>query len=652
MFVLIEPFKFEYLEDKPDLGCANIISSLNKNHIKNRLIQGQTKFFHDFLSNPKEFLELFFKISNENIKKLNLNDLDNLIREQGEKEFKKNLREYHRKIVEKNKNFFLNISNLLELYYLFNSYISLYKYFIFNKSEINLNFIKNYVKIIKNKKPDFIGFSLWQLEPFTKIIRKKIKEDLDIPLIGGGPIISHLRKENLNEFMNNYKFDYLIEGEGEQVLPLLLDKINKNKSRIPNLIYSKDKKIHFNRYKLCNLNSLPFPDFSQFDLDKYYNIFKELPIQTNRGCSWGKCAFCDHHINYKNKFRIFNLNYIINNLNYLSEKYKTNYFSLHDEHIPAKIARDFSKELIKRKYNFYLSGYARFEYSFLEKNTFKLMYKAGFRSLSWGLESGSQKVLNLMNKGINLKDMSKILEKSTKEGIKNTCFVFMGFPGEYFNDFKKTIFFLEKNKKYIHYLLSGRFNLTDNMPMSLDSKKIIIKNKNKFTDSVDFKYKFIPLHIKKYKKVLILFDSGILDLFDDYYRCVYLSHSERTIIHDLSILGILNKKKINKILNQQKINKLYPVVLGKILKKRKEEYLKTIDHTKSIYINDQENFNLLLSEKEKEIYRLIQKDFITENIIKNLKTKHKLSFKKSKSAVLGFYKKLFNKKSIMFYYNK
>jgi radical SAM superfamily enzyme YgiQ (UPF0313 family) len=87
------------------------------------------------------------------------------------------------------------------------------------------------------------------------------------------------------------------------------------------------------------------------------------------------------------------------------------------------------------------------------------LYDSGLRCVAWGVESGSQKMLDLMDKGTKIEDIEKVLESSKKAGVINITYIMFGLPGESKDEFFQTIEFLEKNTANVDLISLSVFGL-------------------------------------------------------------------------------------------------------------------------------------------------------------------------------------------------
>ena len=128
-------------------------------------------------------------------------------------------------------------------------------------------------------------------------------------------------------------FDYLIPGEGELGLyHLCRAKDSADLANVPNLIYFSGKDLRINPPAMVEIDTLPPPDFSQFQLDKYFTPKPVLPLMTSRGCPWGKCTFCTHHHNYL-RYRTRRIEDCVAEIKFLQKQFGCDLFYFYDEMI-------------------------------------------------------------------------------------------------------------------------------------------------------------------------------------------------------------------------------------------------------------------------------------------------------------------------------
>jgi len=333
-------------------------------------------------------------------------------------------------------------------------------------------YIEVFEKLILSEKGyysncDLIGISITsssQIIPSFTLLRifKLLKCKAHIVI--GGNIFTRLFSILTTKYhLFSYYFDSIIQYEGERPLLDLITAI-KNKhdlSVVPNLIYLENDKINVNKLtKPVEINLLPTPSFDDLPLHLYFSPKLVLPISSSRGCYWNKCTFCDHGYVYGDNFSTRNAEKVVKDIEFLSRKFSTNLFFFVDETISPNSFLNISKKLLEEKINVQCIANARFEKQFKNQDFCQCIAKAGFKVLLFGLESGCNRVLKLMNKGINKETIVATCTNTNDTGIWNHAFLLIGFPTETKEELKETIDFVISNKNIINSVGEAEFVLT------------------------------------------------------------------------------------------------------------------------------------------------------------------------------------------------
>jgi len=325
---------------------------------------------------------------------------------------------------------------------------------------------------------DFYGISI---SAFSQMIpgitlAKLIKEHIPSAHVClGGNVLTRIGPRLMPSSPLFEFFDSIILYEGEIPLLELLKAIEENRDfkEVPSIIY-KDKdgtQIFNEHYREPDINSLPSPDFSDLPFEKYLSPFKIGSIMSARGCYWNKCAFCQHRYTYRGKYRPRNISLVIDDMkNLISQGVK--YFSFCDEAVPPARLRELAKGILASNLNVIWEAYARVEQNF-DKELAELLYKAGCRSLAFGLESSVPRVLELMCKGHRPELFEKVLAISSEAGIWNYAWFFTGFPSETEEEARATADFIIKNQDKIH-------SVTLNAVFGLEEYTDIVNNPDKY----------------------------------------------------------------------------------------------------------------------------------------------------------------------------
>lgn len=304
-------------------------------------------------------------------------------------------------------------------------------------------------KAIEAYMPDVVGIEVLSINvdnafKIAKLV-KEIKKGCIV--IVGGPHPSFMPEEMLD----NTSIDIAVQGEGEFTALELLQKISKSEPYydIAGITFRRNGAIKKNprREVLRDLDKLPFP---AIDLLPYNDYFKQPSIEpmlapytnfvTSRGCPFD-CNFCQPIAKnlFGLKHRRRSPDNIIQELTILRNKYKIKSFTIVDDLfvIDESYVKEFCEKLIKAKMGFKWRCNSRVNTISYEK--LKWMKKAGCIAIVFGVESGSQRMLDLMNKRITIKEINNAFELCKKAKISTMANILMGYPGETKESLEDTI---------------------------------------------------------------------------------------------------------------------------------------------------------------------------------------------------------------------
>src|SRR3989339_191069 len=259
--------------------------------------------------------------------------------------------------------------------------------------------------------------------------------------------------------------DFVIYGEGE--FPLLeLYKVLKNQSsdfsNVPRLIYRENNEIKINQQSksdFLDYNNYLIPDYSEFFTnakERYKLDDLRFPINSIRSCRWNKCKFCNYSAG--SKYREREPESIVNEIEYISEKYDISSFNFVDNDIIGKDLKRFDKLLDllidssyknERPYSLWAQFILHKE---MESDIYKKMSLAGLRYLFAGYESVSDNLLSKMGKSNSFAHNILYLKFCVKYGIKSDANIIRGIPGETAEDVNEA----SKNLHYLRFYFHGR----------------------------------------------------------------------------------------------------------------------------------------------------------------------------------------------------
>lgn len=272
-------------------------------------------------------------------------------------------------------------------------------------------------------------------------IRKKIKaRDAGAEVVLGGIHASVLPAETLRDFA----FDALVVGEGEEALLEIAR--GEEYSRIKNLAWRDGGKpvVNPKRPLIKDLDALPFLSYDLIDAASYAptGIRGMMTMTTSRGCPF-RCAFCTHTYISDGKYRAMSAERVVSEVKYVIENFGMIKFSFQDELFTAdrkrflKLCDSFRELKIEWKF---LSRADR-----MDVETMRAAVEAGAFQVSVGVESGSQTILDNLEKGIRKEDSADALAAAREAGIKSFAFLMVNCPGETDDTVEETIAFLTEN---------------------------------------------------------------------------------------------------------------------------------------------------------------------------------------------------------------
>ncbi len=282
---------------------------------------------------------------------------------------------------------------------------------------------------------------LSQIVPGLTLARL-LKEKTDAKICLGGNYIYKIAPDlkKIPEIFSEY-CDFFIVGDGEIASVELAEYMcgKRNIGDVHSLVYADENGnvITNETAPLLDMDNIYYPDFDCFDFGKYLAPEPVLPVQFGKGCYWSKCTFCDFYTGQQ-KFDMKSVSKAVDEVEFLVNKYGFRHFNFVDEAVPPAFYNAFATELIKRNLKIYYSSFVRLEKAFTA-DVLQNMYNSGARYMMWGYESESPRIMELMNKGIDLSERKRILADSAKAGIWNVVTFLLGFPTETDEELQSTI---------------------------------------------------------------------------------------------------------------------------------------------------------------------------------------------------------------------
>ncbi len=340
-------------------------------------------------------------------------------------------------------------------------------------------FNDNVINSIINESPDLVGISVTatsQVMPAFTLAKLLKKNNNNIHITMGGSVFTKL----IDNLKNNHTLfkvvDSFIVFEGEHALLGLIEQIDGNNDygKVPNLVYKEGDNIRVNEpFYIEDINSLPTPNYDGFPLDRYLSPMSVLPLQGSRGCYWRKCTFCNLHVDNL-KFRLRNLDLVLEDMETLKKKYDVNYMFFSDECMPVKQLDNLSSRLIAERNDVKWMAGVRFDKG-LTKDIIRKARTAGCLKMVFGLESSNNRILSLMDKGIETEITRNIIDYCIESDIAIHMYIIVGFPSETREEALETFDFVVSNKKFLESkgasCLACLFELEKHAPILRDPGK-------------------------------------------------------------------------------------------------------------------------------------------------------------------------------------
>jgi tRNA A37 methylthiotransferase MiaB len=259
----------------------------------------------------------------------------------------------------------------------------------------------------------------------------------------GGPVIRHVSR-NFTNCMNLFDVvDCFVETEGEDILVELLDNLEADRDwrATPGVIYrSPDNQVAGRNPQPYDINKNGLPDFSLVDRHTYREP-QMLFLRTSIGCYWDKCSFCTQSLNtYQHR----SIKRIARDIHDLAAQYGAKKIVFSDEAVSLPRLSKLADVLIEENSTVEWTSYTRFD-STVSDDVFEKLKRSKCRGLNFGLESACQRDNNLMNKGVDVMNASKIIDACKRADIFCGIGAIIGFPGETESEMLETVEFLKRH---------------------------------------------------------------------------------------------------------------------------------------------------------------------------------------------------------------
>jgi len=376
-------------------------------------------------------------------------------------------------------------------------------------------------------------------------------------------------------------FDYITLDDGELPIELLISNVNNTHESNPNYGFFKrtflleNGEVVYNNfsirqdYKQADVGT---PNYDDLLLDKYISVIEVAnpmhslwsdgrwnKLTMAHGCYWGKCTFCDVSLDYIGKYEPVAASLLVDRMEEMIDKTGENGFHFVDEAAPPALMRAVAIEIIRRNLTLTWWTNIRFEKSFT-RDLCLLLKVSGCIAVSGGLEVASDRLLDLIQKGVTVEQVAQVTRNFTEAGVMVHAYLMYGYPTQ---TIQETVDSLEMVRQLLEQgvIQSGfwhQFALTAHSPVGLAPADYGIEphyaditfanNDVAFTDSTGIDHEIFSEGLRKslfnYMHG-ICFDYDLQEWFD--------FEIPRTTIHPDYILDCIEKDIYPEVKSSSKI---------------------------------------------------------------------------------------------------
>jgi radical SAM superfamily enzyme YgiQ (UPF0313 family) len=210
------------------------------------------------------------------------------------------------------------------------------------------------------------------------------------------------------------------------------------------------------------LDRLPPADYSDLDLTRYLVPEPVLPAVSSRGCRWRRWRCCAHNFSF-GAYRQKAAEAFVDELEHQLRRWGARHFYFADQYIDAADLGRIAAELLRRdlRLHFHVMGRPTRDY---DDALLSDLSRAGCRWISWGVETGSQRLLDIAGKGTDAAETRRVLERTARAGISSLPMMLFGLPTSRDEDLEQTFDLLESCYEHIETMTASSFVLYDGTP--------------------------------------------------------------------------------------------------------------------------------------------------------------------------------------------
>lgn len=319
-----------------------------------------------------------------------------------------------------------------------------------------------------------------------------------VPVVLGGPMF------NLPEVADTWRqiagVSAVVGAEVDRDLPDLIEALchNADPLTFPGVVLA-DGRRSAAAPPLRRLDETPVPDFTDFPWDRYPG--RIVPMMTGRGCQWDKCLFCSDVISVSGRtFRTRSVENVLLEMQEQARRHDTTSFLFLDLKLNSwpEMIRGIAKGIGRYVQGAEWVGTVHVDEradNGLSRADLETAVAGGMRRISFGLESGSQRLLDAMHKGSSVERNSAFIRDAHAAGLSIRCTMFKGFPGETAADMEATARFLEEHAPWLDRVRFNAFTVHTGTPIwkamtekASDAQELVVTRLDPRRARVDYRH--------------------------------------------------------------------------------------------------------------------------------------------------------------------
>ncbi len=340
-------------------------------------------------------------------------------------------------------------------------------------------FVERVLPEVRDEAYGLVGLSVTygqQLMPALHLAKliKGVRPDLPV-VMGGAAVTGYHQTFRAHPELFDL-IDVLVLGDGETALVEIAGRVSEHRpvdANVPNVLLRAGQGVVAGPRYEEDLSTHGTPDYSSLDLTRYLVPEVTLLVPVTRGCTWGLCAFCNFDA-LRCSYRERPPEAVAQDLVTLQDLHGTRSFYLTGNTVRPKAMRLMAEAIEAAGRDLRWVVELRLDKAH-KPETFRTMYRAGCRFVMLGLESASQRVQDLMNKGYKVTWFEPIIRSLAEAGIRVGIESFIGFPGETDEEAEQTADYLIEHKEHIAFFTLGTFVLDANSIVARDPERFGVR---------------------------------------------------------------------------------------------------------------------------------------------------------------------------------